>query len=224
MKEIKNFMERINWAAFIGKTCLAAVIVMGLLCASVYNSERHAEMQVKAQAEEQQVEAEKKELEFLRVENARLEKENELLSKEPAEPTARRMEDTEFGLVDSQNGLSQDDIVSYSIAENELRLHRDIFAGSIKEEDIEATLDKYVEWLEEVKESQLFTDLLVRERIDDEIDMIVQEKELFAKEGFTKDEIRVNIFDAMLQYFQMCRKNGVPFADAASQELALELG
>lgn len=223
MKKIKKFMERIDWTAFVGKTFLIAVAIMGLMYGSMYSSERHAEMQTKAQAEEQRAEAEEKERRFLRVENARLEKENELLSKEPAEPTARRMEDTGFILVDSQNGLSQDDIVSYSIAENELRLHRDIFAGEIKGEEVLTTLDSYIEWLEGLK-TRRFEDFLLSERIDDEIDMVIQEKELFEKEGVKTDSVRASVCEATSLYFQECRKNGVPFADAASQELAPELG
>lgn len=214
-----ELMGRIDWYAFLGKACLFVALVVGLMYGANYNSERHTKMQAKLQAEEQQAKEEKDELEFLREENVRLEKENARLSKVPAEPTARRMEDTGFVLLESQKGLSQDDVVSYSIVENELRLHLEIFAGKIKNEDLLATLDSYIEWLEGLK-NRNFEDFLLGERIDDEIDMIIQEKELFAKEGVMQDEIRVKIFDAMLHYFQECYENGVPFEDAAAQKLA----
>lgn len=212
MKKIKKFMGRIDWFTFLQKACLFVALFVGLMYSANYNSEKHTKMQAKLQAEEQQAKEEKDELEFLREENARL-------SKVPAEPTARRMEDTGFVLLESQKGLSQDDVVSYSIVENELRLHLEIFAGKIKNEDLLATLDSYIEWLEGLK-NRNFEDFLLGERIDDEIDMIIQEKDFFAKEGVTKDKIRVKVFDAMLNYFQECYENGVPFEDAAAQELA----
>ncbi len=211
MKKIKNFMERINWGTLVGKTCLAAVVVMGLLCASVYSRERHAEMQAKSQAEEQQLQIVEKNVKRLQLDENGFVKQENLV-----EAKAKTTKQPKFAILKMKNkyGLSNDDFWSYAILENQVRLQIFLYGSKHSKKEALQAVNVFIEFLKDVRDAEQFEDPDLYVRIDEQI---YNERDLKAhirKNGLMASKEYAAGMKELRKYFRDCRKAGQDFQSA----------